>query len=134
MRHILSHVDLRVRDRAGGIAFYEAILGTLGHVRSESELWVTFAPPDEEGAPDDQMWFGFTVDPQMTPGLTRVAFRAQTCEDVDRVTTVALEIGAQNIEGPDYSYGPEYYAVFFEDPDGNRLEVCCCGPEALAAS
>jgi catechol 2,3-dioxygenase-like lactoylglutathione lyase family enzyme len=25
--------------------------------------------------------------------------------------------------GVDYS--PGYYAVFFEDPDGNKLEVCC---------
>jgi hypothetical protein len=22
-------------------------------------------------------------------------------------------------------YSPGYYAVFFEDPDGNKLEICC---------
>jgi predicted enzyme related to lactoylglutathione lyase len=134
MKYILSHVDLRVRDRARGIAFYEPLLAALGHLKSEGEEWVTFAPPDADGNPDGQTWFGFTVDSQMNAGPTRVALFAQTCEDVDRATSVALEIGAQNIEGPDYSYGPEYYAVFFDDPDGNRLEVCCCGPQARAAS
>ena len=30
------------------------------------------------------------------------------------------------IEGPGIhpEYGDDYYAVFFEDPDGNRYEIC----------
>jgi len=31
------------------------------------------------------------------------------------------EIGARNVEGPEW-LTPGYYAVFFEDPFGNRLE------------
>jgi hypothetical protein len=32
--------------------------------------------------------------------------------------------GAQEISGPNWMpYGPDYYAVFFTDPSGNRLEV-----------
>jgi catechol 2,3-dioxygenase-like lactoylglutathione lyase family enzyme len=134
VRPVLSHVDVRVRDRARAIAFYDAILAPLGHVKSDGDAWTTYAPPPEDGAEDDAMWFGFTADAAMTPGLTRVAFAAETCEQVDAVTAVALESGARNVEGPDYDYGPEYYAVFFEDPDGNRLEVCCNGPRARAAS
>ena len=42
---------------------------------------------------------------------------------MDRLAELAAQIGARNIEGPlDYEAG--YYAVFFEDPCGNRLEVC----------
>ena len=131
-RLVLSHVDLRVRDRVRAAAFYGTILGSLGHTRRPTEDWTTYAPAAEaEGIGD---WFGFTEDPAMTPNATRIAFAAASCEDVDRVTTVLLEIGAKNIEGPDYDYGPEYYAVFFDDPDGNKLEVCCVGPQALAAS
>ena len=35
--------------------------------------------------------------------------------------------GAKNIEGPEFcpEYSPTYYTVYFEDPCGNRLEVCC---------
>jgi len=31
------------------------------------------------------------------------------------------------VEGPMFNpeYEPGYYAIFFEDPCGNRLEVCC---------
>ena len=32
--------------------------------------------------------------------------------------------GGRNIEGPGYDEGPGYYAVFFEDPCRNRLEIC----------
>jgi len=134
VNYVLSHVDLRVRDRARAIAFYDAILEPLGLVKSESESWVTYAPAADIGQEDDGFWFGFTVDPEMVPGSTRVAFAAESCDQVDDVTTVAMNAGARNIEGPDYDYGPEYYAVFFEDPDGNQLEVCCYGPRARAAS
>jgi catechol 2,3-dioxygenase-like lactoylglutathione lyase family enzyme len=135
MKYVLSHVDLRVRDRSRAIAFYDAILGALGFSKSAGEEeWTTYSSTPEGEEPESNMWFGFTVDPDMIPGPTRVAFAAQACEDVDRVTTVALEVGAANIEGPDYDYGPQYYAVFFDDPDGNKLEVCCYGPQAQAAS
>jgi hypothetical protein len=34
--------------------------------------------------------------------------------------------GGRNIEGPQYfeEHHPTFYAVFFEDPLGNRFEVC----------
>ena len=32
--------------------------------------------------------------------------------------------GPKVVEGPGYDEGPGYYAVFFEDPSGNRLEIC----------
>jgi hypothetical protein len=39
---------------------------------------------------------------------------------------LAREIGARNLEGPELcaEYSPGYYAVFFEDLDGNKLEIC----------
>lgn len=131
MKAALSHVDVRVSDRARAIAFYDAILVPLGLERNASEEWITYELRDE--AARTTTWFGFTLDPNVTPSSTRVALAADSCEAVDRVTTAAMEAGARNIEGPDYDYGPEYYAVFFEDPDGNKLEVCCYGPRAQAA-
>ena len=37
------------------------------------------------------------------------------------------ELGGKNLEGPEVcpGYSPGYYAFFFEDPDGNKLEICC---------
>jgi catechol 2,3-dioxygenase-like lactoylglutathione lyase family enzyme len=37
------------------------------------------------------------------------------------------QAGGKNLEGPEIcvDYSPGYYAFFFEDPDGNKLEICC---------
>ena len=49
--------------------------------------------------------------------------RSSTAEDVDRVAEVARAAGAE-LSGPKaMPYGPGYYAVYFDDPSGNRLEV-----------
>jgi catechol 2,3-dioxygenase-like lactoylglutathione lyase family enzyme len=131
---VLSHVDLRVRDRIVAIAFYDTVLAALGHRKTESGDWVTYDPSAESDGPGESTWFGFTVDPDMHPNGTRIAFFAESCEDVDRAAQAAADAGARNMEGPQYAYGPRYYAVFFEDPDGNKLEVCCYGTAAQTAS
>lgn len=60
------------------------------------------------------------------PGRVRIAFAAESREDVDRLSRVAVEAGAKNVEGPMPcpEYTQDYYAAFFDDPDGNRLEIC----------
>ena len=60
--------------------------------------------------------------------------RAETRGQVDRVAKIVREAGGQNLEGPQIwpEYRPGYYALFFEDPDGNKLEVCCRGSAIVA--
>ena len=43
------------------------------------------------------------------------------------VAEVLREAGGKALEGPEIcvDYSPGYYAFFFEDPDGNKLEICC---------
>jgi glyoxylase I family protein len=57
-------------------------------------------------------------------GLHHVAFEAGSREVVDERHRWALERGAE-IESPpkEYDYIPGYYAFFFYDPDGIKLEV-----------
>jgi predicted lactoylglutathione lyase len=52
--------------------------------------------------------------------IHRIAFWAETREQVDRVAQVVREAGGRNLEGPQIwpEYSPGYYALFFEDPDG----------------
>jgi predicted lactoylglutathione lyase len=54
-----------------------------------------------------------------------LAWTAESRDDVDRLHKRLLEIGAANLDPPaDYPrYGEGYYAVFFADPDGMKLEV-----------
>jgi predicted lactoylglutathione lyase len=56
------------------------------------------------------------------------AWFARSRDDVDRVAATLTRIGALEIDGPSEAYGPNYYAVFFQDPDGNMLEICYLTP------
>jgi catechol 2,3-dioxygenase-like lactoylglutathione lyase family enzyme len=126
---ILSHVDVRVRDRAKAIEFYDAILNLLGAVKDAGPNFTTWAIPPPEAPADwePDQWFGLTEDPAMTPGPARIAFDAPSRGTVDAIRVYLPAIGARNIEMTEGEYGPNYYAVFFEDPDGNKLEVCHIG-------
>jgi predicted lactoylglutathione lyase len=59
------------------------------------------------------------------PNATRVAFGAASTGDVDRFAVRLREVGARALEGPEWcpEIGPNYYACFFEDAEGNRFEV-----------
>jgi glyoxylase I family protein len=59
-----------------------------------------------------------------------IAFAATTRNDVDTLYRLLLEIGAQILDTPqEYTkYEPGYYAVFFLDPDGIKLE-CVFTPD-----
>ncbi len=120
-RRVLSHVDLRVRDRERSRAFYDAICKPLGLGRSDGEgEWISYdAIPGVMAYATE--WIGFTEDPKMTASQTRIALHAATREEVDAVAVAARAAGARDVEGPEEIYG--YYAVFFADPDGNKLEV-----------
>jgi predicted lactoylglutathione lyase len=53
-----------------------------------------------------------------------VAFRAASRDDVDGLYQLLRDIDAKVLDPPaEYpDYAPEYYAVFFADPDGLKLE------------
>ena len=65
-------------------------------------------------------------DADARPTATRIAFAAPSTDFVDEVARVVRAHGGQNVDGPGYfgQHHPTFYAVFFEDPLGNRLEVC----------
>lgn len=59
--------------------------------------------------------------------LHHLAWTADDRADVDRMHRLLLDIGATVLDAPaEYpKYGPGYYAVFFADPDGLKLEYVC---------
>ena len=120
MKRRFDHIDLRAPRLAEVAAFYEALLPALGFSRPAGiEGWLTFEATEGEVTE----FFGVTESAAHVPNENRVAFWAESRVEVDRIAEVASRAGAGNIEGPmDYEAG--YYAVFFEDPCGNRLEVC----------
>jgi glyoxylase I family protein len=57
-----------------------------------------------------------------SPGLHHLAFRANSRAEVDGLYRLLQKMGAVILDPPALYYPPNYYAVFFADPDGLKLE------------
>ena len=120
MKRRYDHIDLRVPDLAAVTPFYSALLPALGITRRvDVEGWLQFEA-DDGGI---TAFFGITESPGHIANENRIAFWAEDVEQIAELAEVARKAGAKNIEGPMH-YEPGYHAVFFEDPCGNRLEIC----------
>lgn len=144
VRGSLSHIDLSVSDPDRAIPFYDAFFRALGFRRFES------AEPDFVGSnprraawfiryPGSPALFGVEVRPaagvsrareidRYAPGTHHMAFHAESREAVDAIYAALRDAGGTVLDPPkDYggqpAYGDSYYAVFFADPDGAKLEV-----------
>ncbi|MES2924751.1 MAG: VOC family protein [Verrucomicrobiota bacterium] len=115
-----DHIDLRVPNLAKATPFYEVLLPALGFVRKvDVEEWLQYESADEAAG----AFFGVTESPGHVANENRIAFWSESAADLERLAEVAMLAGARNLEGP-MLYEPGYHAVFFEDPAGNRLEIC----------
>ena len=120
---LFDHIDLRVKNRQNAQRFYSQVLPAIGfRVDKSGDKWGLF---EAEGSVAVD-FFGFTEEADQRPNGNRIAFWAPSRKAVDEVAAAVRKAGAKNIEGPELcvEYSPGYYAVFFEDPDGNKLEVC----------
>jgi catechol 2,3-dioxygenase-like lactoylglutathione lyase family enzyme len=121
-----DHIDLRVKDMEVAKKFYREFLPQLGFVHERpGQHFHTFFSAGGGDRPSE--FFGLSPDKNHKPNRTRIAFWADTREEVDRIAKVVRDAGGKKLEGPEVcrGYSPGYYAFFFEDPDGNKLEICC---------
>lgn len=117
-----SHIDLRIRSLESALPFYENLLPALGFTRTfNSAQWRVFAG---DGELPDVPYFAITEDPAHTPNDNLVGFWAEDREEVDRIAKLVAESGGRVNEGPQlFPISPTYYAVYFEDPCGNKYEM-----------
>ena len=128
----LHHIDLVVSSIERSLPFYRELLEPLGYTRVG----------EVAGERGETIWY--IVGPQVGPrvgiglreaqtegeydryrvGVHHVAFEAASRELVDERHTWLAERGGE-IESPpkEYTYIPGYYAFFFYDPDGIKLEI-----------
>jgi catechol 2,3-dioxygenase-like lactoylglutathione lyase family enzyme len=125
----VHHVDLVVSSVERSLPFYRELLGPLGwHRVSEVEgergetIWYLSCGDCSVGLREAQTESA-GVD-RYRVGLHHLAFEAASRAAVDdradwcAANGVLLESPAQ-----EYTYSPGYYAVFFYDPDGLKLEI-----------
>jgi len=124
----VHHVDLVVSSITRSLPFYTDLLGPLGYTRVgevEGErgetIWYLSGPGTSIGLRESQ---SHQAHDRYAIGLHHVAFEAESRTQVDQVAdwvrTQSVDIES---EPQEYTYQPGYYAVFFYDPDGIKLEI-----------
>jgi len=116
-----DHIDFRVRSLRKVSKFYDALMPALGLCIIRRSDRIRDYWHEDRRLP----FFSLVQAVTNTPSRTRVAFAAATRKDVDRIARVVRRAGGKDVCGPEECYRQPYYAVFFEDPEGNKLEVCC---------
>ena len=114
-----QHIDLRVRELDPALAFYGQLLPELGFTRPEVG---TFYCWYGAGTPPRHAWFGFVVDAEHVANANRIAFGADSREEVDRLAKIAIEAGAQSASGPRDcpEYGPHLLRGVLRRPFGQQ--------------
>jgi glyoxylase I family protein len=126
----VHHVDLVVSSIERSLPFYRDLLGPLGyHGVTEVEgergetIWYLFGPGTSIGLREAQTEGGVPYD-RYRVGLHHLALEVASRGAVDERTDWLRAQGAEIESGPEeYWYMPGYYAVFFHDPDGIKLEI-----------
>ncbi|KAG0057500.1 hypothetical protein BGZ83_009139 [Gryganskiella cystojenkinii] len=128
----IHHISLSVSDYEQSKKFYTLLLvDFFGYKKVMDEPYCT-------------MWMsgdgeGFCISPgnqnahhKTNPGLHHVAFNAESNAQIDAFYNKVVDFQAKNVNAKSVildkpaeypEYGPGYYAVFFTDPDGIKLEI-----------
>jgi len=104
-----DHIDLRVKDMEVARKFYGNFCRSLGLFTKAGRRFHTFYAA---GGDRPSEFFGFTEDKNHKPNGTRIAFWADTREEVDRMAKLVRDAGGKALEGPEIcvDYSPGYYA------------------------
>jgi len=122
----VHHLDLTVTSLERSTPFYDAVLPRMGYERvadaDEGPMWrghgheLGLQQSDERGRAMPHYRFA--------PGLHHLALRSPSRAAVDWLHAELVKLGIKVLDAPaQYDrYSPGYYAVFFADPDGLKLE------------
>jgi glyoxylase I family protein len=127
----IDHIYITVSDLARSTAFYDTVmLGVLGFRSNRFEIG---------GDPHVQYYnrqFGYVLRPARpvagsprahdpySPGLHHLCLRVESVDDVKAAADALRNAGIEASEAHLHpGYAPDYWATFFSDPDGVRLEV-----------
>lgn len=118
---MIDHFGINCRDLPAAAAFYDRVLGVLGHRRV-----MDFGVAIGYGTAQPVFWLS-TYDGIGPNREVHVAFTAPDEAAVRAFYAAALDLGAESLHEPRLwpEYHPGYFGAFVRDPDGNNLEAVC---------
>jgi glyoxylase I family protein len=128
----LDHIYVTVADFERSERFYDAVMQTLGFRKGDKPiggephahyfnraLQYTIRPAHSPECPHDPY----------APGLHHVCFQVRDTGAVEDAFRRLRALGVAATPPQRYpQYNPDYYATFFADPDGLRLEIVARTP------
>lgn len=131
IRGAVHHIDLNVSDLEASKTVYGPVLEFLGYTQvKDTPRGCEWDLKGHEGR-------GASIGlrrcdsaeaahrhRRYAPGLHHLAWRAESRADVDALHDLLAGRGITVLDAPAHypEYSGDYYAVFFEDPDGIKLE------------
>jgi catechol 2,3-dioxygenase-like lactoylglutathione lyase family enzyme len=122
---MIGYVTLGTNDLERAARFYDALLGEIGAGRfMQDDRFVAWAvAPDKPSLGVIKPWDG---QPATVGNGVMVALVVDSPAKVDALYRKAMELGATD-EGKPGPRGDGFYAAYFRDPDGNKLNFFCFG-------
>jgi catechol 2,3-dioxygenase-like lactoylglutathione lyase family enzyme len=122
---MIGYVTLGTNDLKRAAAFYDAIAAEMGTARMmESETFIAWGTPG--GGAGIGLTKPFDGCAASVGNGVMVALEAKDRAQVDRLYNLARSMGAK-CEGPPGERGGGFYAAYFRDPDGNKLNAFIMG-------
>lgn len=122
---MIGYVTVGTNDFERAAGFYDALLGELGAKRAmEMDTFIAWAT-----APNTPMIAiikPFDKKPATVGNGVMVAIMVDSKEKVQAIHKKALALGGKD-EGAPGERGPGFYAGYFRDLDGNKLNAFCLG-------
>ena len=118
---MIDHFGINCADLQTSGAFYDEVLGTLGHRRL-----LDFGEAIGYGTDKPDFWLS-TFDGIGPNREVHIAFTAPDAATVRAFVDAATRLGAEVLHEPRLwpEYHDAYFGGFVRDPDGNNLEAVC---------
>ena len=123
---MIGYVTIGTNDLARAASFYDALLGEMGAKRMmENEQFVAWSvKPDQPGLGVTKP---FDKKAATVGNGVMVALMVDSPAKVDALHRKALQLGGSNEGAPGPRGEDGFYAGYFRDLDGNKLNFFCTG-------
>jgi predicted lactoylglutathione lyase len=118
---MIGYVTLGTNDLQRAAAFYDALLAVIGAKRvMENDKFIAWSTASDK--PGIALTKPFDGKPATVGNGTMVALGVGSPEIVKALLAKALELGGKDEGAPGERYDG-FYAAYFRDPDGNKLNA-----------
>lgn len=118
---MIGYTSLGTNSLTASSQFYDTLLGRFGAKRVyEASDFIVWGQKDS--SPMFSIHVPFNGNQATVGNGVMIAFRAENRKMVDEIHSLAITLGGQD-EGPPGDRAEGFYAAYFRDLDGNKLNI-----------